>query len=80
MKRFAITHISPKTELRTLTFANQGRNFYVHREGAEEAIGFFREGLRRVLGTAADTLEVREVDCYANGDAKSIYFDDEVQS
>lgn len=75
--RYAITHVSPTTGLRTLTFANQGRNHYDSRAIAEEALAAYYkgDGLRAMLGDAADTLEVREVECYDHGDAIGIYFD-----
>ena len=75
MQRFAITHYDKKTGLRQLTFANQGRNFYATNSEAEEAMAAFEPDLRaKILGEAANTLEVRVVDCYDNGDAKGIYF------
>jgi len=73
--RYAITHVG-KDGLRTLTFANQGRNHYATRAEAEALIALFAPGLRSVLGAKTATLEVREVDCYDHGDAKGIYFDD----
>ena len=75
MQRFAITHIN-STGLRTLTFANQGRNHYATYAEAEEAMRMYEPELPKVLMGRADTLEVREVECYENGDAKGIYFDD----
>lgn len=72
--RYAITHVG-KDGLRTLTFANQGRNHYVTREEAEALMALFAPGLRNVLGAKTATLEVREVECYDHGDAKGIYFD-----
>lgn len=74
MERFAITHVN-KDSLRQLTFANQGRNHYDTREAAEKAMHCFEGDLRsKVLGHAANTLEVRPVDCHEHGDAKGIYF------
>lgn len=74
MKRYAITHIN-KDGYRTLTFANQGRNHYETREQAETALSAYKPDLQsKVLGDAADTLEVRAVECYDSGDAKQIYF------
>jgi hypothetical protein len=76
---FAITHVDPKTGLRQLTFANQGRNHYKTREEAQSKLDLLRDDLRnKFLGDAADTLEVREVECYHHGDAKGIYFDQEM--
>ena len=76
MTRFAITHVSPKTNLRTLTFANQARNFYDSKEEAEQSMRTYKPDLQaKILGDAANTLEVRPVECYENGDAKSIYLD-----
>lgn len=75
MERFAITHYDSKSGVRQLTFANQGRNFYATREDAEKAMQLFEPDLRsKILFDAANSLEVRAVDCYENGDAKSIYF------
>lgn len=75
MQRFAITHYDKKTGLRQLTFANQGRNSYATSQDAEEAMAVFEPDLRaKILGDMANTLEVRAVDCYENGDAKGIYF------
>jgi hypothetical protein len=60
--------------MRHLTFANQGRNLYATRTEAQEALELFELDLRaKVLGEMANTLEVREVECYENGDAVSIY-------
>jgi hypothetical protein len=78
MKLYAVTHIiqhGPMTGTRTLTFANQGRNHYRTREDAERSLAQYRPGLEMSIGKAADTLEVREVECYDHGDAKGIYFD-----
>jgi hypothetical protein len=74
--RYAITHIG-RDGLRTLTFANQGRNHYATRGEAEELLKLFTPGLDRVIGAKVATLEVRAVDCYDHGDAKGIYFDDD---
>ena len=79
MKRFAVTHID-SDGLRTLSRANQGRCMFSTRELAEQ---WLREVIEH---TALSTLQsifgdvslmaIREVDCYANGDARSIYFDE----
>jgi hypothetical protein len=75
MIRYAITHVN-KDGMRTLTFANQGRNLYETREIAEASVDLLKDSLReKVLGDMADTLEVRQVDCYESGDAKGIFFD-----
>lgn len=71
--RFAITHVSDR--LRQLTFANQSRNFYDTHEQAQLALDAFKPSLRdKLLGDKADSLDVREVECYDNGDAIGIYF------
>ena len=76
MRRFAITHKNGQG-MRTLTFANQGRHHFDTRTEAEAALKSIEPSLRaKVLGSLADTLEVREVDCYDLGDAKGIYFDE----
>ncbi len=76
MIRFTITHENSMSGLRMLTFANQGRNFYDSQADAQVALELYRGDLRRkILGHAADSLEVRRVDCYDNGDARSIFFD-----
>lgn len=75
MQRFAITHFNKETGVRQLTFANQARNLYDTRTDAEKAMSLFEPDLRsKILGDAANTLEVREVECYDNGDATGIYF------
>jgi hypothetical protein len=75
MKRFAITSIGVDG-LRTLTFANQGKNFYSTRREAQTALDIFKPSLRaKILFERADTLEVREVECWESGDAKGIYFE-----
>lgn len=75
MKRYAITHVGG-LNLRTLTLPNQGRYHFDTLAEAEAALASLKESLRaKVLGSTADTLEVREVDCYDHGDAKGIYFD-----
>lgn len=76
--RYAITHVGA-AGLRQLTFANQGRNHYDTRKAAEDALTLFAPSLRaKVLGDAADTLRVSEVECYYHGDALRFYIDDEV--
>lgn len=77
MIRFAITHVG-KHGLRTLSLTNQGRYHYDTREAAEKALAHFKQphGLPRVLTPEqVSTLEVREVECYAHGDAVGIYFE-----
>ncbi len=70
---FAITHVN-RNGVRTLTFANQGRNHYATADAANAAMRDYEPGLRaKVLGNMADTLEVRPVECYDNGDAVAIF-------
>lgn len=76
IKRFAITHLA-KDGLRTLAFANQGRNHYDTKEQAEQALVLLSPDLKNKLGLVA--LEVREVECYAHGDAVGIYFETDYQ-
>ncbi len=72
---YAITHIN-KDGMRELTFANQGRKHYATRTEAELALAKYEPELRsKVLGAAADTLQVRAVECFDHGDATGIYFD-----
>jgi hypothetical protein len=72
---YAITHVG-KHGLRQLTFANQGRNHYKTEEDAQTNLELYKPDLRaKVIGDAADTLEVRPVECYDSGDARGIYFD-----
>lgn len=72
---YAITHIN-KDGMRTLIFSNQSRNHFRTKEGAQDSLELHKPSLRaKVLGKMADTLEVRPVDCYDNGDAKGIFFD-----
>jgi len=77
MIQFTLTHLG-KDGLRTLVFANQGRNFYSTREAAEIALGLFERDLTVKLGFQA--IEVRAVECWDNGDAKGIYFDTPAES
>lgn len=85
MKMYAITHVNAKLGLRQLTFGNQGRNHYKTRDEAEAALKLYAPSLGgswpilKVLAPGeAETLEVREVDCYDHGDAKGIYFEDKI--
>jgi len=72
---FAITHVN-RNGMRTLTFANQGRNHYDNAQTAQQALWDYQADLRaKLLGEAADTLEVRPVLCYDNGDAVGVWFD-----
>jgi len=75
--RFVVTNVG-RDGLRTLTFAAQGRETYATREEAEEAMRVFAPQLReKVLGDRADTLEVRECECWAgHHDPCGVYFDD----
>ena len=77
MKLFAITHQN-RDGCRVLTFANQSRNHYNTRDKAEKALEQLKVNglprIREILGeTGFATLEVREIECYENGDAKGIY-------
>ena len=75
---FAITHVN-KDGMRTLTFCNQGRNHYATHDEAERALAAFvnvGDLRRKVLHEMADTLAVREVECYDHGDAVRVYFPD----
>ncbi len=75
MTRYAITNLNVHGQ-RVLTFRNQGRYHYDTMTEAEIALMEYQPLLReKVLGDRADTLEVRPVECYENGDAKGIYFD-----
>lgn len=79
VRRFAITHIN-RDGLRTLSFANQGRNHFDTREAAEEHLAAVKKNnsiftLHHLYGDV-DKMEVREVECYLHGDATGIYFDD----
>lgn len=79
MKRYAITHVSRKSGLRVLTFANQGRKHFDTRQEAREHLEALKgpDGLCRVLDPQEFlSLETREVECYDHGDAKGIYFDE----
>lgn len=72
-QRWAVTHVNADG-YRVLTFANQARNHYESQAGAETALTQFAQGLReKILGSRADTLEVRRITCYENGDAVGIY-------
>jgi len=71
---FAITHV--KDGRRTLTFANQGRNHYETAEAANTAMRDYEPDLRARMGdAAADSLQVRAVQCYDHGDAVGVWFD-----
>lgn len=64
VKRFVITNMNAKGDLRVLTWPAQGRYTYATREEAEEVLLIFHEGLRKVIGDRVSTLEVTEVDCH----------------
>lgn len=74
---YAITHVNPKLGLRQLTFSNQGRNHFETPEAAQEHLDTINPRLiAEIFGPlAAETLEVRPVECYDHGDAVGIYFD-----
>ena len=79
MKLFAITHQN-RDGYRVLTFANQSRNHYSTKDKAEKALEQLKVNglprIREILGeTGFATLEVREIESYENGDAKSIYIE-----
>ena len=79
MKLFAISHQN-RDGCRVLTFANQSRNHYSTRDKAEKALEQLKVNglprIREILGeTGFATLEVREIESYENGDAKSIYIE-----
>lgn len=79
-KRFAITHVSDRTSLRRLTFAQQGRDTYETRADGERALAAFvvPGGLDRVLSsTELATLRVSEIECYASGDPVHYYIETE---
>lgn len=68
--------------MRTLAWANQGRNHKLSREEADSHLESMLEHnhgnvLESVYGPAgAKSLAVREVECYESGDAIGIYFKD----
>lgn len=76
---YAVTHVN-KDGMRTLTYANQGRNHCDKREDAERKLAALVQNttvdrLEQIFGNQAlGTFDVREVDCYDHGDAKSIWF------
>lgn len=74
--RYVVTHIGIDG-LRTLTFGAQGRNTHATREEAQQRLEEFEPELRaKVLHDKADTLEVRECECWAGHfDPCGIYFD-----
>jgi hypothetical protein len=74
--RWVVTHVGASG--RTMTFPCQGRHAFATREEAERQLRLFEPGLReKVIGAAADTLEVREVECWTmDGDPKRVYFDE----
>jgi hypothetical protein len=78
---FALTFVN-RDGVRTLMKANQGRHHFDEREAAQAALDALvannkRETLAEVWGEqAVDTLAVREVACYAHGDAIGIFFDE----
>jgi len=79
MKLFAISHQN-RDGCRVLTFANQSRNHYSTKDKAEKALEQLKVNglprIREILGeTGFATLEVREIESYENGDAKSIYIE-----
>jgi hypothetical protein len=76
-RRYAITHVGEMGS-RELTLENKWYNHYESREEAEAALVKLMPALRgNLLGPRADSLEVRPVECYPNGDAISVYFEEE---
>lgn len=75
MKRWAVTCVG-SDGLRTLVYPNQGRNFKHTKEEAERWLAaFVGKHRKRLAHGRPETLEVRPVSCYLNGDAVGIYFD-----
>jgi len=80
MQRFAITYLA-KNKMRKLVHPNQGRYFSDTEEDANKQLEtMLRSNTQAqfadVFGEqAVGTFEVRPVECYDSGDAKSIYFD-----
>lgn len=74
--RYVVTHVG-SDGLRTLTFAAQGRNTHATREEAQESLDLFAPQLRaKMLGSMADTLEVRACECWPGHlDPCRVYFD-----
>lgn len=78
MIRWAITHIN-QDGMRQLSFGNQGRWHYETALEAQQKLDAIKlhtpiDTLQMLYGDP-DTMQVRPVDCYENGDAKGIYFD-----
>ena len=77
---FAITHIG-KDNKRILSRPNQGHNHFDTKEFADICLYHWNTGndektLEQVFGKQAiGTFAIRQVECYLQGDAKSIYFD-----
>lgn len=77
---FAPTYVN-KNGMRTLMQGNQGRNHFETHEAAKEWLDAVMENTPRekvvsIWGKQAiDTFEVRQVECYDHGDARSIWFD-----
>lgn len=75
MTRWVVTYVGADG-LRTLVYANQGRNFKLTKTEAEDWLSaFVGEHRNRLAHGRPETLEVRPVECYLNGDAVGIYFD-----
>lgn len=72
--RYAITHVSDWSGLRLLTRGKHAHEAYDEREEAERTLEKFRLGLGRVLSPSeVASLEVRQVECYENGDPVFYY-------
>lgn len=64
--RWAVTHIN-LDGLRVLTLGTEGRWTHATREDAQKQLEAFEPQLRaKVLDERADTLEVREIECWAS--------------
>lgn len=74
--RYAITHVSDKDGLRTLSFPNQARRHYDDQAEALHGLACFQgpDGLCRVLTPREFlTLRVDAVECHESGDAVGIF-------
>lgn len=80
MIRYSITYID-QHKFRRILGPNQGRCFFENPELAIIALKSFLENnsentLKKVYGAQSiGTFEISEIDCYENGDTKSIYVD-----
>lgn len=80
MIRFAITHKDDKClqidgkPVRMLALPNQARNHFDLLVAAEATCEALAPSMKAKLGW--DSIEVRSVECWECGDAKSLYFED----